>query len=106
MAPHETLSIPQPTPNSFIGNLWDIDPTDAPASFDHLADMYGEIFQLDLVDRHTIVCSSCDTINDPCDACRFQKPINTTLEDVGALTGDGIFTTYPGEKVDLTKLQY
>jgi hypothetical protein len=43
--------------------------------------------------------SSYDTINDCCDAERFEKPINATLDEVRALTGDGLFTAYPGEKV-------
>lgn len=39
------------------------------------------------------------TINDCYDALRFEKPIDGTLKQVRALTGDGLFTAYAGEKV-------
>jgi cytochrome P450/NADPH-cytochrome P450 reductase len=93
--------IPQPPPSLFIGNVWDIDSSNAPGSFRRLAEIYGEIYKLDLPGRKgkTIVVSSYDTINDCCDADRFEKPIDGTLKQVRALTGDGLFTAYPGEKV-------
>ncbi|RYO30510.1 Bifunctional cytochrome P450/NADPH--P450 reductase [Alternaria arborescens] len=96
----ESLPIPQPPPHLFVGNFAEIDPNDAPGSFQRLADIYGEIYQLELPGRDgkLIVVSSYDTINDCCDSERFEKPINATLEEVRALTGDGLFTAYPGEK--------
>ncbi|CAN9381285.1 unnamed protein product [Alternaria alternata] len=96
----ESLPIPQPHPHLFVGNFAEIDPNDAPGSFQRLADIYGEIYQLELPGRDgkLIVVSSYDTINDCCDSERFEKPINATLEEVRALTGDGLFTAYPGEK--------
>ncbi|EFQ89396.1 hypothetical protein PTT_14357 [Pyrenophora teres f. teres 0-1] len=96
----ESVPIPQPPPSLFIGNLSEIDPTNVPSSFQRLADIYGEIYQLDLPGRKgkVVVISSYDTINDVCDADRFEKPINATLEEVRALTGNGLFTAYPGEK--------
>ena len=97
----DSIPIPQPPPHLFIGNVSEIDPTNAPSSFQRLADIYGEIYQLDLPGRKgkVVVISSYDTINDVCDAERFEKPINTTLEEIRALTGGGLFTSYPGEKV-------
>ena len=104
--PTESIPIPQPPPQLFIGNLSEIDPTDASSSFQRLADIYGEIYQLQFPGRDgkVIVVSSYDTINDCCDSDRFEKPINATLDEVRALTGDGLFTAYPGEKVRLTYL--
>ena len=99
--PTGSVPIPQPPPQLFIGNLSEIDPTNASSSFQRLADIYGEIYQLDLPGRKgkVVVVSSYDTINNVCDAERFEKPINATLEEVRALTGNGLFTAYPGEKV-------
>jgi cytochrome P450/NADPH-cytochrome P450 reductase len=93
--------IPQPPSTLFIGNVTDIDPSNAPASFRRLAEIYGEVYQLDLPGRQgrTIVVSSHNTINDCCDASRFEKSIDGPLIQVRALTGDGLFTAYPGEKV-------
>ncbi|KAJ4345081.1 hypothetical protein N0V95_005962 [Ascochyta clinopodiicola] len=99
MAAGNSFPIPQPKPGLFLGNVGDINPNDAPGSFQKLAEIHGEIFQLDLPGRKTIVCSSYDTINDLCDASRFEKPIDGALKEVRALTGDGLFTAYPGEKM-------
>jgi cytochrome P450/NADPH-cytochrome P450 reductase len=101
MASEDSTPIPQPPPTLFIGNIADIDPSNAPGSFQRLAEIYGEIYRLDLPGRQgrTIVVSSYDTINDCCDADGFEKPIDGTLKQVRALTGDGLFTAYPGEKV-------
>jgi cytochrome P450/NADPH-cytochrome P450 reductase len=101
MASESSTPIPQPPPTLFIGNVADIDPSNAPASFQRLAEIYGEVYQLDLPGRQgrTIVVSSHNTVNDCCDASRFEKPIDGSLRQVRALTGDGLFTAYPGEKV-------
>lgn len=98
MYQNDHIPIPQPTPSFLLGNLRDVDPTDAPGSFDRLAEIYGEIFQLDIAGRKTIVCSSYETINDLCDATRFEKPVQGALEEVRVLAGDGLFTAYPNEK--------
>jgi cytochrome P450/NADPH-cytochrome P450 reductase len=101
MSVADHLAIPQPPPHLFVGNVPDVDGTNAPASFQRLAEIYGEIYRLDLPGRpgKTFVISSYDTINDCCDAERFEKPIGGALEQVRALTGYGLFTAYPGEKV-------
>lgn len=107
MASNESTPIPQPPPTLFIGNVIDVDPSNAPGSFQRLAEIYGEIYQLDLPGRQgrTIVVSSYDSINDCCDADRFEKPIDGTLKQVRALTGDGLFTAYSGEKVQTSNLK-
>jgi cytochrome P450/NADPH-cytochrome P450 reductase len=101
MASDGSVPIPQPPPTFFVGNVPDIDPLDGPGSFKRLAEIYGEVYQLALPGRQgrTIVVSSYDTINDCCDAERFEKPVDGTLKEVRALTGDGLFTAFPGEKV-------
>jgi hypothetical protein len=106
MTSENSTPIPHPPPSLFVGNVADIDPSNAPASFQRLAEIYGEIYQLDLPNRQgrTIVVSSHETIDDCCDASRFEKPIDGSLKQVRALTGDGLFTAYPGEKVCDSKL--
>jgi hypothetical protein len=91
--------IPQPPSHYFIGNLADIDPTSNTQSFWQLADIYGEIYQLDLPGRKTIVCSSYELVNELCDPDRFEKAIMGPLEETRALLKDGLFTAYPGEHV-------
>lgn len=98
-AREDGLPIPQPPTQFLLGNLKDIDPTNTAASLWRLADIYGPIFRLDLARRKVVVCSSHELVNDLCDANRFEKPIGGALEEVRALTGDGLFTAYPGEHV-------
>ena len=62
-----------------------------------MADLYGEIFRLDLAGRRVVVCSSHELVNDLCDSERFEKPVSGALEQVRVLTKDGLFTAYPGE---------
>jgi hypothetical protein len=107
MTAETSAPIPQPPPTLFIGNVADISPSNAPASFQRLAEIYGEVYQLSLPGRQgrTIVVSSHSTVNDCCDASRFEKPIDGALKQVRALTGDGLFTAYPGEKVCLEQIE-
>jgi cytochrome P450 / NADPH-cytochrome P450 reductase len=95
----ESLPIPQPPPSFLLGNLKDIDPSNAPASMWRLADIYGPIFKLSLAGRNTIVVSSYELVNDLFDWNRFEKPVNGALNEVRTLTGDGLFTARPGEHV-------
>lgn len=64
-----------------------------------LADIYGEIFKLDLPGRTTVVVSSYDLVNEICDPTRFEKPINGALAQVRMLLKDGLFTAYGNEPV-------
>ena len=70
-----------------------------PASMWRLADIYGPIFKLDIAHRSTLVCSSYELVNDLCDSERFEKKIGGVLNEVRALTKDGLFTAHPGEHV-------
>lgn len=100
MSSSESCPIPQPPTHFFIGNIADVDPTDAPGSFQRLAEIYGEAFQLAIPGRagKVVVVSSHETINDCCDADRYEKHVDGTLKEVRVLTGDGLFSAYAGEK--------
>lgn len=91
-AENEEVPIPQPPPSRLLGNIPDMDPNFPSRAFQHLADLYGEIYQLQLASR-TIVLSSRKLINEACDQDRFHKEIGRTLQEVRALTGDGLFTS-------------
>jgi cytochrome P450/NADPH-cytochrome P450 reductase len=53
---------------------------------------------------YTIVVFSYGTIDDCCDADRFERPVEGALKQVRALTaGDGLFIAYPGELVSGAK---
>ncbi|KAF2730502.1 cytochrome P450 [Polyplosphaeria fusca] len=93
------LPIPQPPSRLFIGNAGEIDPANLPQSMWRLADVYGEIFQLDMPGgRKLVVCNNYELNNDLCDGTRFEKVIGAALKEVRALIADGLFTAYPNEK--------
>lgn len=89
--PVEESPIPQPPPTFLLGNFPDMDPENPSRGLQRLADLYGEIYQLQL-GRRIIIVSSQHLINELCDQDRFHKDVNRVLDQVRALTGDGLFT--------------
>ncbi|OCL14690.1 bifunctional P-450/NADPH-P450 reductase [Glonium stellatum] len=89
--------IPHPPGHYFIGNLADIDSTSNVQSYWQLADIYGDIYRLDLPGRTAVVCSSYELVNELCDPDRFEKAVMGPLKETRALLKDGLFTAYPGE---------
>lgn len=88
----QEVPIPQPPPTPLLGNFPDMDLNFPARGFQHLAELYGEIYQLRLSNR-VVVVSSQKLINELCDQERFHKDIPRTLREVRALTGDGLFTS-------------
>lgn len=72
-------------------NYPDIDADFPSRSFQNLADLYGEIYQVELGARIMVV-SSQRLVNEVCNEDRFHKDIRGNLYEVRALTGDGLFT--------------
>jgi cytochrome P450/NADPH-cytochrome P450 reductase len=69
-----------------------MDPEFPSRAIERLADLYGEIYQVVLGSR-VIVVSSRALIDEVSDQDRFHKDIGPTLNEVRALTGDGLFTS-------------
>lgn len=107
----EEQPIPQPPPTFLLRNFPDMvgpasyltrhtqiayrylqDPDFPSRGIQRLANLYGEIYQVDL-GRRVIVVSSQALINEVSDQDRFHKDIGRVLEEVRALTGDGLFTS-------------
>ena len=101
------LPIPQ-VPTHFFGlagNLPDVDPSFLAKSIWRLADLYGPIFQLDLLNRKMIVISSYELLRDVMDDDRFEKIVAGGLVQVRAIVKDGLFTAYGDEMVGQTDLR-
>jgi cytochrome P450 / NADPH-cytochrome P450 reductase len=86
------VPIPQPPPSFLLGNLPDMDPNFPSRSLQRMADLYGEIYQLQFPGRRVIVISSQKLVNEVCDQERFFKEPNKVLQVVRDLTSDGLFT--------------
>ena len=88
----QEIPIPQPKPTLLLGNFPDMDPEFPARGLQRLAELHGEIYQLQLSNR-VVVLSSQELVNEVFDQERFHKDIPRQLNEVRALTGDGLFTS-------------
>lgn len=95
----ELETIPQPPPAWITGNLRELNPEFPNSSLWRLADIYGPIYKLTVINREVVVISSQELINEVCDDDRFEKFVSGSLEEVRALARDGLFTAYSHEPV-------
>lgn len=102
---HETsLSIPQ-VPKQYLGllgNLPDIDPSFAAKSFWRLQELYGDIYELDLLNRKVVIISNYDLISDVLDDNRYEKVVTGPLKELRPFVKDALFTAFPDEPVNLS----
>ncbi|KAF7294065.1 Fatty acid hydroxylase [Mycena kentingensis (nom. inval.)] len=92
-----TTPIPQPPTIPFLGNVASIERDVPLQSFTLLAKTYGEIFQLQIIDRRFAVVCSHELVNEVSDEKRFQKRVGGGLSQVRNLVGDALFTAQPEE---------
>ena len=114
--------VPHPPERLFMGNLGDIDDTSFTIdSIWRMADVYGPIYSLNLVNRKVIVVSNHELVNEVCDEKRFEKTTKGVLETLRvfikngspiksgsishhSLTTSGLFTAYSDEHVTTQRL--
>ncbi|WP_243790306.1 bifunctional cytochrome P450/NADPH--P450 reductase [Saccharopolyspora gloriosae] len=96
-APKELVAIPQPKPKPIVGNLPDLDGDKGVFGFVELAEEYGPIYRLQLLNRKLIVVQSQELVDELCDEDRFDKELNTPLLNVRDFAGDGLFTAWTDE---------
>ncbi|KAH9899295.1 fatty acid hydroxylase [Cubamyces lactineus] len=93
-----TTPIPSPPALPFLGHITQIDKDIPQRTFDLLADQYGEIYQLNLITRQSIIVASYELQNELSNDKRFQKTVIGALQQVRNGMGDALFTAYPGEE--------
>ncbi|TBU21312.1 bifunctional P-450:NADPH-P450 reductase [Dichomitus squalens] len=93
-----TTSIPSPPALPLLGHITQIDKEVPLRSFELLADQYGDIYQLNLITRQSIIISSYDLMNEVSNDKRFSKAVVGGLVETRKGLGDGLFTAYPGEE--------
>lgn len=91
--------IPQPPTKWLTGNLSELTPAFPTQSLWRLASIYGDIYQLDLVNEKVIIVSSYELSRECMDQNRFDKVVSGGLTEVRDLLGDGLFTAFSQEKV-------
>ncbi|GAB2656003.1 bifunctional P-450/NADPH--P450 reductase [Saccharopolyspora gloriosae] len=95
--PQELVAIPQPKPKPIVGNLPELDADKGVFRFVELAEQYGPIFRLQLLNRKLVVVQSQELVDELCDEERFDKELNAPLRNVRDFAGDGLFTAWTDE---------
>lgn len=88
-----------------LGNLPDFDGSFPSKSFQHLADLYGPIYQLELLGKKNIVLSSHELTKETFDDDNYEKIVDGGLVQIRDSIGDGLFTAYSDEKVGKQKTE-
>lgn len=91
------LTIPQPKPAPWLGNLPDIDAQTPIQSMMQLVREYGPLMRLDFPIGRVLMLSSQELANEVCDETRFAKKVHASLQQLRAIGGDGLFTAYNDE---------
>ncbi|KAI0389114.1 cytochrome P450 [Xylariaceae sp. FL0594] len=92
------VPIPQPPTHWFVGNLPEMNPSFPLSSIWRMADIYGDIYKVDLKTVTVVVISSYELINEVMDTSRFQKKPTGTLYELRSFLGDGLFTAFGDEE--------
>ncbi len=91
------VTIPQPAPRPFVGNVRDVG-KDAPVQgMMRLAKKLGPIYRLTFPSQSVLVVSSHELVNELSDDTRFDKVVHASLESLRDLAGDALFTAYTEE---------
>ncbi|KAJ3553744.1 hypothetical protein NM688_g3453 [Phlebia brevispora] len=92
-----TARIPCPPSIPFLGHVASIEREVPLRSFRLLSEQYGEIFELNILGRHSYVVSTVELVNDVSDDKKFSKSVIGPLVLVRNAVGDGLFTAYKDE---------
>lgn len=89
------VKIPHPPEHLFglLGNLPDLEPAFFVRSLWNFAEVYGEIYEVNL-GAQTIAVGSQELVNEACDQTRFKKVPKASLTELRALLGDGLVTAF------------
>ncbi|CAF3298666.1 unnamed protein product [Rotaria sp. Silwood2] len=89
--------IPQPQKTYLIGNLKEINPDHFLESLQKLQKLYGDIYRLTIFNKSIVIVSSQEIVNFVCDESKFDKKVGQALQELRAVSGDGLFTAYTPE---------
>ncbi|KAG8879805.1 hypothetical protein FRB97_001375 [Tulasnella sp. 331] len=85
-----TIPIPQPPALPLLGNTQDVDPELPNSSLQRIIAQYGPIVKMAMLRRNLIVVGSQELVHELCDEKRFEKQVGGGLQNVRAITGDGM----------------
>ncbi|CEO96519.1 hypothetical protein PBRA_005128 [Plasmodiophora brassicae] len=93
-----TRAIPQPPESFLVGNLFDVGSADNMlAALGHLAELYGPIYRLRIINSTLVVLSGQEYVDQVCNEDTFEKGLGKALQHIRDLAGDGLFTAFTEE---------
>ena len=84
--------IPAPPGLPFVGNLFDVQDEIPLRALEHLADIYGPIYKLNIGGGSRVVISGIDLFEELCDETRFCKTLQAKLVTGPGRGPSGLFT--------------
>jgi len=89
--------IPQPPGVPVLGNIFDVNPSNTWASLKVLAEKYGEIFQIKVLNHTIVFVASAALADEVCDEKRFRKYVGGPIVEIRDAVHDSLFTAYDHE---------
>lgn len=84
--------IPGPKGYPIIGNMFDVADKEAPLKgLEHLANVYGPVYKVNILGRRTIVATGADVLKEVTDEKNFIKMPPQAIADKGTVAA-GLFT--------------
>ena len=89
--------IPQPKGIPILGNIFDVKPSNTWWSLKKLAEEYGEIFQIKVLNKTIVFVASAQLAEEICDEKRFRKYVGGPVVEIRYAVHDALFTAYDHE---------
>lgn len=86
--------IPGPKGLPLVGNILDLQDEVPLNAVERIADAYGPIFKVRIMQREVLFVAGYDLFNELCDETRFFKLTQPRLSELGAGKAQGLFTAY------------
>ncbi|KAI2468130.1 bifunctional P-450:NADPH-P450 reductase [Annulohypoxylon bovei var. microspora] len=89
--------IPKPPGVPLLGNVFDIDTGNTWDSLRGLAERYGEIFQVKVLNQTVVFVAGAALAEELCDERRFRKYVGGPIVEIRYAVHDALFTAFDGE---------
>ncbi|KAI2637999.1 bifunctional P-450:NADPH-P450 reductase [Hypomontagnella submonticulosa] len=90
--------IPRPPGVPFLGNIFDINPQNTWESVRELAEKYGEIFQIKVLNQTVVFVAGAAIAEELCDEKRFRKYVGGPIIEIRYAVHDALFTAFDHEE--------
>ncbi|KAI0384982.1 bifunctional P-450:NADPH-P450 reductase [Hypomontagnella monticulosa] len=89
--------IPKPPGVPLLGNIFDVNPQNTWESVRELAEKYGEIFQIKVLNQTVVFVAGAAIAEELCDEKRFRKYVGGPIIEIRYAVHDALFTAFDHE---------